>query len=163
MPAGRTRFYRCGMAHDTAARRPRRRFPVAMTWRRWLIDILLIAGGIVSVIFEPFSIAIHSVIGLIFVGTVGPHLWHRRSWIYGVLGRLRRRSRLPAKLRWSLSQSFLLLLLVITVTASGLYDWLDARTKIRWHAISSVILIAVVARHAWTRRQWLLRRRRAGS
>ena len=133
-----------------------------MTWRRWLIDILLIAGGIVSVIFEPFSIAIHSVIGLIFAGTVGPHLWHRRGWIRGVFGRLRRRSRLAARLRWSLSQSFLLLLLVITVTASGLYDWLDARTKIRWHAISSVILIAVVARHAWTRRQWLLRRRRTG-
>ena len=40
--------------------------------------MLLIAGGIASVIFEPFSIAVHSVIGLIFVGTVGPHLWHRR-------------------------------------------------------------------------------------
>lgn len=161
MPAGRTRFYRCGMAHDTAA--GRRRFSAGMTWRRWLIDILLIAGGIVSLIFEPFSVAIHSVIGLIFVSTVGPHLWHRRNWIRGVLGRLRRRSRLPAKLRWSLSQSFLLLLLVTTVTASGLYDWLGARTKIRWHAISSVILIAIVARHAWTRRQWLLRRRRTGS
>jgi hypothetical protein len=45
------------------------------------------------------------------------------------------------------------------VTVSGLYDWLDARTRIRWHAISSIILIVVVARHAWTRRQWLLRRR----
>jgi hypothetical protein len=123
--------------------------------------MLLIAGGIVSVVFEPIPIAVHSVIGLIFVGTVGPHLWHRRAWIRRVLGRLRQGGRLPARLRWSLSQSFLLLVLVGVVTGSGLYDWLDARSKIRWHAISSVVLIVVVARHAWTRRQWLLRRRRA--
>jgi hypothetical protein len=57
----------------------------------------------------------------------------------------------------------LLFVLVVVVTVSGLYDWLDARTRIRWHAISSVILIVVVARHAWTRRQRLLRRRGRGS
>ena len=152
------------MADHTAPGRPQPRFRLSprMTWRRWLIDILLIVGGIVSVIFEPFSIAIHSVIGLIFVGVVGPHLWHRRSWIRGTLSRLRQRRRLSAKLRWSLSQSFLLLVLVVVMTVSGLYDWLDGRSRIRWHAISRVILIVVVARHAWTRRQWLLRRRRTG-
>jgi hypothetical protein len=135
----------------------------ARSWRRWLIDILLIAGAIVSLVFEPLSIAIHSVVGLVFVGTVGPHLWYRRRWIAGTLTRLRRPGRLPAALRWSLSQSSLLLALVVVVTVSGLYDWLDARTRIRWHAISSVILIVVVARHAWTRRQWLLRHRRGRS
>ena len=135
----------------------------ARSWRRWLIDILLIAGGIVSLVFEPLSIAIHSVVGLIFVGTIGPHLWHRRRWIAGALTLLRRPGRLSPALRWSLAQSSLLLALVVVVTVSGLYDWLDARTRIRWHAISSVILIVVVARHAWTRRQWLLRRRRGRS
>ena len=125
--------------------------------------MLLISGGIVSVLFEPFSIAVHSIVGLVFAGTVGPHLWHRRAWIRGTLSRLWQRRRLSARLRWSLSQSFLLLVLVLTVTASGLYDWLDARSRIRWHAISSVILIVVAARHAWTRRHWLLRRRRGGS
>jgi hypothetical protein len=136
---------------------------LARSWARWLIDILLIAGGVVSLIVEPLSIAIHSVVGLVFVGTVGPHLWHRRRWIAGVLTRLRRPGRLPAALRWSLSQSSLLFVLVVVVTASGLYDWLDARTRIRWHAISSVVLIVVVARHAWTRRRWLLRRHRGRS
>ncbi len=152
------------MADHTAAgpARPGFRLSPGMTWRRWLIDMLLIAGGIVSVIFEPLSIAVHSVIGLIFAGSVGPHLWHRRAWIRGTLGRLRQRKRLSAKLRWSLSQSLLLGVLVVVVTVSGLYDWLDERSKIRWHAISSVVLIIVVARHAWTRRQWLLRRRRTG-
>jgi hypothetical protein len=152
MPAGSAAAYRRGMGRR-----------LARSWARWLIDILLIAGGVVSLIVEPLSIAIHSVVGLIFVGTVGPHLWHRRRWIAGVLTRLRRPGRLPAVLRWSLSQSSLLFVLVVVVTVSGLYDWLDARTRIRWHAISSVVLIVVVARHAWTRRRWLLRRRRGRS
>jgi hypothetical protein len=151
------------MADDTPGVRSWPRFPLGRTWRRWMIDMLLISGGIVSVLFEPFSIAVHSIVGLVFVGTVGPHLWHRRTWIRGALSRLWQRRRLSARLRWGLSQSFLLLVLILTVTASGLYDWLDARSRIRWHAISSVILIVVVARHAWTRRQWLLRRRRGGS
>jgi len=66
-------------------------------------------------------------------------------------------------MRWSLSQASPLLVLTAIVTASGLWDWLDARTKIRWHAISSLILIAVIIRHTWTRRGWLLRRRPARS
>lgn len=151
------------MADDTPGARSWPRFPLGRTWRRWLIDMLLISGAIVSVIFEPFSIAVHGMVGLAFAGTVGPHLWHRRPWIRGTLGRLWHGRGLSARLRWGLAQSFLLLVLVLTVTASGLYDWLDARSRIRWHAISSVILIVVAARHAWTRRQWLLRRRRGGS
>jgi hypothetical protein len=126
---------------------------------RWVVDVVLIAAGVVSVLFEPTSIAIHSVIGLIFAGTVGPHLWNRRSWIRGTVRRLWQRRRLTAALRWSLSQAVVLSVLVVVVTVSGLWDWLDVPTKTRWHAISSVILIAVAVRHAWTRRDWLLRRR----
>jgi hypothetical protein len=140
--------------------RPGFRLAAGMTWRRWLIDIVLIAGGVVSVIFEPFSIAIHSVIGLAFVGTVGPHLWHRRDWIAGTVRRLRQRRRLSRRLRLSLSQSVVLAALVLVVTGSGLWDWLGVPTRIRVHAISSVILVAVVSWHAWTRRSWLTRRRR---
>jgi hypothetical protein len=129
-----------------------------VTSQRWAVDIALIAAGVVSVLFEPTSIAIHSVIGLIFAGAVGPHLWNRRSWIRGTLRRLWLR-RLTAAMRWSLWQAVVLSVLVVVVTVSGLWDWLDVPTKIRWHAISSVILIAVAVRHAWTRRDWLLRRR----
>lgn len=124
---------------------------------RWAIDILLAAAGIVSVLFEPASIAIHSIAGLVFAGAVGPHLWHRRAWIRGVARRLWQRRSLSRAMRWALSQAGLLAVLVAVVTASGLYDWLDARTRIRWHAISSIILIGVAARHAWTRRRWLTR------
>jgi hypothetical protein len=117
----------------------------------------------VSVLTEPMSIAIHSVLGLVFAGFVGPHLWNRRAWIRGTLRRLWMRRSLSRTLRWSLSQASLLLVLTMIVTGSGLWDWLDGRTTIRWHAISSIILLAVVLRHTWTRRGWLLRRRPAGS
>jgi hypothetical protein len=126
------------------------------------VDIVLIAAGVISVLFEPASIALHSVIGLIFVGTVGPHLWNRRAWIRGTMRRLWQRRRLTRTVRWSLSQAVLLLLLVVVVTVSGFWDWLDVPTTIRWHAISSVVLIAVAIRHAWTRRDWLLRHRARG-
>src|SRR5450631_3766885 len=132
-----------------------------MTPLRWAVDLVLIAAGVVSVLFELTSIAIHSVVGLVFVGFVGPHLWNRRAWIRGTLRRLWQHRSLSRAVRWSLSQASLLLVLTMIVTASGLWDWLDGRTKIRWHAISSIILLAVIMRHTWTRRGWLLRRRAA--
>jgi hypothetical protein len=135
------------------------RLAAGMTWRRWLIDVALIAGGVVSVIFEPFSVALHSIIGLAFVGIVGPHLWHRRDWIAGVVRSLRHRRRLARRVRLSLSQTIVLALLVLVVTGSGLWDWLEFPTRIRIHAISSVVLIGIVSWHAWTRRAWLTRRR----
>ncbi len=128
-----------------------------MTPLRWAVDIALIVAGVVSVLFEPTSIAIHSIVGLVFAGAVGPHLWNRRAWIGGTARRLWQR-RLTRTLRWNLSQAVLLFVLVVVVTVSGLWDWLDVPTRIRVHAISSVILIVVAVWHAWTRRDWLLRR-----
>ena len=116
-----------------------------MTPLRWAVDLMLIAAGVVSVLFEPTSIAIHSVVGLVFVGTVGPHLWNRRAWIRGTARRLWKRRRLTRVLRWNLAQAVVLLVLVVVMTVSGLWDWLVVPTKIRWHAISSVILIAVTS------------------
>lgn len=133
-----------------------------MSARRWLTDMLLIAGGVVSLVFEPLAIAIHSIVGLIFVGTVGPHLWNRRAWIRAAMDRIRQRRRMPPKMRWGAWQAALLFVLVIIVTVSGLWDWLGVPTKTRWHALSSIILIVVIVWHAWTRRRWLLHRRLAG-
>lgn len=141
---------------DRARRRPPR--PL---WR-WAVDLILLTAAMVSVVTEPVSIAIHSILGLVFAGFVGPHLWNRRAWIRGTLRRLWQRRSLSRTLRWSLSQASLLLVLTMIVTASGLGDWLDGRTKIRWHAISSIILLGVLLRHTWTRRGWLLRRRPGG-
>ena len=127
-----------GTVTTTAGRT--RRGPRRPLWR-WAVDLVLIAAAVVSVVLEPVSIALHSVLGLVFAGFVGPHLWNRRAWIRGTLRRLWRRRSLPGALRWSLSQASVLLVLTMVVTASGLWDWLDGRTKIRWHAISSIIQI----------------------
>jgi hypothetical protein len=152
--------HRGQVSHDRAHRPA----PISRrTLLRWAVDAALLAAIAVSVLLEPVSIAVHSVAGLIFAGFVAPHLWYRRAWIGGVLRRLWRRRSLRRALRWSLSQAALLLGLTLIVTASGLWDWLDGRTRIRWHAISSIILIAAVLRHTWTRRGRLLRRRAAAS
>jgi hypothetical protein len=132
-------------------------------WRRWLADLVLILAAVISLVFEPLSIAIHSVIGLMFAAAVGPHLWYRRNWIRATLRRAARRRPLPARRRWALLQAASLAVLVIVMTGTGLYDWLATRTKIRWHAISAVILIAVMIRHAWPRRNRLLPARRGQS
>lgn len=137
---------------------PARRRPRRPLWR-WAVDLVLLAAAVISVLTEPMSIAVHSLLGLLFAGFVAPHLWNRRAWIRGTLRRLWERRSLSRTLRWSLSQASLLLVLTMVVTASGLWDWLDGRTKIRWHAISGIILLAVLIRHTWTRRRWLLRRR----
>ncbi len=126
--------------------------------RRWAVDLLLIAACVVSVLLEPVSIAIHSVIGLVFAGAVGPHLWYRRAWIRGALGRAWQRRSLSRAVRWSLSQASVLLALTVFVTATGLWDWLEPHTKIAWHGLSSLVLIGFLIRHTWTRRRSLRRR-----
>lgn len=130
---------------------------------RWAVDAALLLAIVVSVLLEPVSIAVHSMVGLVFAGFVAPHLWHRRAWIRGTLRRLWQRRLQSRALRWGLSQASLLLVLTLIVTASGLWDWLDGRTRVRWHAISSIILIAIGLRHTWTWRRWLLRRWPAAS
>lgn len=126
--------------------------------RRWLVDALLLVVCVVCVAYEPVSIAIHSVIGLVFAAAVGPHLWDRRTWIRGTWRRVRERRALSSRHRWITWQAVLLFLLVAVVTGSGLWDWLVGPTKIRFHAISSVILIGVLAWHTWTRRRSLVAR-----
>jgi hypothetical protein len=158
------------MSEVTAPAKPRgarqARRIAGRTVRRWLVDVSLIAIGVTSVVFEPISIAIHSVVGLVFVAMVGPHLWDRRRWIRGTFARIRHRRQMPASRRWNLAQGLLLLLLAVAVTVSGLWDWLDVPTKIRYHAITGVILIGIATWHSWTRRRALVRwgsaRRRPG-
>jgi hypothetical protein len=124
---------------------------------RWARDIVLLAIGVASLIFEPLSIAIHSVVGLAFVALIGPHLWDRRRWIGGTLAGIRRRRGVPARRRWKVAQALLLLAVTVVVTVSGLWDWLGVPTTIRYHAISGVILIVVATWHGWTRRRELMR------
>lgn len=126
--------------------------------RRWLVDVLLLAIGVACVLYEPVSVAIHSVIGLAFAATAGPHLWDRRAWIRGTWRRVREHRGLGSRNRLAWVQGWLLAVLVVAVTGSGLWDWLISPTKIRYHAISGVLLIGALAWHTWTRRRMLIAR-----
>jgi hypothetical protein len=128
--------------------------------RRWAVDMALIAACVASLLAEPAWLAAHSILGLLFAGAVGPHLWHRRAWIRGALRRARQRRPLSRAVRWRLPQAAALLVLTVVVTATGLVNWLDPRAGIGGHGIASVVLLGFLARHAWTRRRFLLPVRR---
>ena len=115
----------------------------------------------ISLLFEPLAIAIHSIVGLIFVGTVGPHLWHRRAWIRAAASRLRQRHGMPPKMRWGAAQAVLLFALVIIVTVSGLWTGSERRPRLAGTRCQASFL-SCVSWHAWTRRRWLLHRRPPG-
>lgn len=154
-----------GMTLSSArARPPKSRRIAGRTIRRWVVDVTLLTAIVTSVVFEPLSIAIHSIIGLVFIAMAGPHLWDRRRWISATLRRLRRRRPLPPPRGRKLAQALLLLALAVAVTLSGLWDWLGVPTKIRYHAITSIILIVIAAWHTWNHRRslasWRRRHRR---
>jgi hypothetical protein len=132
---------------------------LAVRRRRWVVDITLTVTLLVSIVLEPSSIAVHSVVGLAFAVLAVLHLWQRRRWIASTIRRLARR-RLPRTAdRLTLAQNTSLWILGTVMTASGLWDWMEGPTRIRVHAISSVLFAAVVARHAWRRRSGLRRPR----
>lgn len=148
------------MTHSSArARPPKSRGIAGLAIRRWLVDVTLLTAIVTSVVFEPLSIAIHSIIGLVFITMAGPHLWDRRHWISATLGQLRRRALRPPRGR-KLAQAVWLLALAVAVTLSGLWDWLGVPTRIRYHAITSIILIVIAAWHTWNHRRSLARWRR---
>ena len=98
-------------------------------------------------------LTLHLALGMLFVGLVVVHLRQRRRVTLQLLNRLRR----PTTWRGGSGRLALADLLLAGVTtvmlASGLWDWLGPhRTRIRWHAISGVVLVVLVVVH--TVRRW---------
>ena len=125
------------------------------TRARWIVHAGLIATASVSLAVEPI-LTLHIVLGVIFVGLVAAHLAQRRHTTAGLARRFTRPSRLwqPAG-RLALSNT-VLLVLTIVMFGSGLWDWLSGHpTRIRWHALSGVVLAGYLAVHAYRRRRRL--------
>jgi hypothetical protein len=125
---------------------------------RWLVHLGLIGTVIVSLAFEPLVLAIHIAVGLAFAVLAGMHLAQRRRVSASLLGRLARVRALarPAG-RLALAD---LLLAVITagMLVSGFWDWFAGHpTKIRWHAITGIVLAILLLVH--TVRRWSRLRR----
>jgi len=135
--------------------RPARRPVGAVT--RWLVHLGLIVSASVSLVFETV-LTVHIMVGLVFVALVVAHLAQRRRVSATLVGRLLRvRSwGLPAG-RLALADA-LLTALTVGMLAAGLWDWrLGHPTRIRWHAISGVVLAGFLLVHTLRRRARLRR------
>ncbi len=119
---------------------------------RWWVHVGLIVTAAVSLVLEP-ALSLHILIGLVFVGLVVAHLVQRRRVSASLLKRLGYPGTwLQASGRLAVADSALAAVTVVML-ASGLWDWLSGHpTKLRWHAISGVILTGFLIGHTLRRR-----------
>lgn len=128
---------------------------------RWLVHLGLAGTTIVSLVFEPLILTIHIGLGLAFAALAVAHLVQRRRVSARLLARLSRPGRSlagPAG-RLALADA-LLAVMTAGMLASGFWDWSAGHpTRIRWHAISGIVLTALLAVHTGRRRSRLRRSR----
>ncbi|MEY9849739.1 hypothetical protein ABH940_006851 [Streptacidiphilus sp. BW17] len=114
---------------------------------RWWVHLGLIVTTVVSLVFEPV-LTIHILVGLVFVGLVVAHLVQRRRASARLGSRLVRVQTLYGRGGRLALADALLAVMTVAMLASGLWDWLDWHpTRIRWHAITGVVLTALLLVH----------------
>ena len=119
---------------------------------RWLVHVSLIASSITSLVLQPV-LSLHIAFGLVFVLLVGMHLAQRRRVSTRLIVRLLKFEKLlgPAG-RLALADGFLFAL-SSAMLFSGFWDlWAPHHTKIRWHAVTGVVLTIFLTVH--TLRRW---------
>ena len=126
---------------------------------RWLVHLGLVGTTIVSLVFEPLILTIHIVLGLAFAVLAVAHLIQRRRVSGRLLARLSRPGRTLAGPAGRLALADALLAAMTTgMLASGFWDWSAGHpTRIRWHAISGIVLTVLLAVHTVRRRSRLRR------
>ena len=137
-------------------------------WARGLVHLGLLltaAGALATLTILYIRNAIHSDIGLVFVGLVVVHLIQRRRTVARMVSQLAR-VRSFAKRRLRLAGSDLLLAFItLNVLVSGVLDWSRGepiqiplpRPFDRWHFLSGVALVLYLLFHVWHRRGRLRR------
>ena len=125
---------------------------------RWLVHLGLIVTVIVSLVFEPLVLAIHIAVGLVFAVLAGMHLAQRRRVSASLLARLARVRALARRAGRLALADMLLAVITAGMLVSGFWDWFAGHpTKIRWHAITGVVLAILLLVH--TVRRWSRLRR----
>lgn len=141
------------MSRALQQRPARSRRPAAL---RLLVHVGLILTATVSLVFEPV-LSLHILLGLGFIALVAVHLAQRRRVSASLMARLphpRGWLRPSGRLAFA---DLLLAALTLAMLASGLWDWLSGHpTKIRWHAITGVLLAGFLVAHT-VRRRYRLR------
>ncbi len=122
---------------------------------RALVHLGLLVSAATSLVFEPV-LALHVILGSVFVVLVGCHLAQRRRVSARLASRLLKvRDYLQPSGRLTLSDT-LLLVVTTVMLVSGFWDyWGPHRTKIRWHALSGVVLAIYLVVHTFNRRRRL--------
>jgi hypothetical protein len=125
---------------------------------RWLVHLGLAGTVIVSLVFEPLVLAIHIAVGSAFAVLVGMHLAQRRRVSASLLARLARWQALAGPAGRLALADALLAVVTVGMLVSGFWDWFAGHpTKIRWHAITGVVLAILLLIH--TARRWSRLRR----
>ena len=110
-------------------------------------------------------IAIHTDVGLVFVGLVVVHLAQRPRPLARMGARVVRARTIAERIIRLAVSDLLLLFITVNVLVSGLLDWnrgVPIQLPLpgpfgRWHAISGLALVVYLAVHVWRRRKRLRR------
>lgn len=140
-------------------------------WRarsRWAVHLGLLcsaAAALGTLQLLHVRVAIHTVVGLVFVGLVVVHLVQRRRTIARMATQIVwARSFGERRIRLAISD-LVLLFITLNVLVSGIVDWSrGAPTQLplpapfyRWHLDSGLALVIYLAVHVWRRRKRLYR------
>ena len=135
---------------------------------RWVVHLGLVCSAVAALATLDLlhvRIAIHTDVGLCFVGLVVVHLAQRRHTIARLATQIvRTQSFVERRIRLATSD-LLLLFITLNVLVSGVLDWnRGSRVELplprpfdRWHADSGLILVIYLAVHVSRRRKRLRR------
>lgn len=149
-------------------KRPADRGTAWRTRSRWAVHLGLLcsaAAALATLQLLHVRIAIHTDVGLVFVGLVLVHLVQRRHTLARMATQLlRAKTFVERKIRLTLSD-VVLLFITLNVLVSGLLDWNRGapigvplpRPFSRWHLDSGIVLVIYLVVHVWRRRKRLRR------
>ena len=117
-----------------------------------MVHIGSIGSAIVSLVLEPILV-LHVIFGVLFVFLVACHLAQRRRISKRLAVRLlKARGLLLPGSRLALADGFLFIV-TSAMLISGFWDlWAPHHTKIRWHAITGVVMTVFLIVHTVRRR-----------
>ena len=148
--------------------RPAGRRTARRSLSRWAVHLGLLcsaAAALGTLDLLHVRIAIHTDVGLLFVGLVAVHLAQRRRTLARMASQVVRAGRFAGR-RIRLTVSDLVLLFItLNVLVSGIVDWNRGapvqlplpRPFERWHGDSGLILVIYLVVHVWRRRKRLRR------
>ncbi len=148
--------------------RPDARRAARRSLSRWAVHLALLcsaAAALGTLDLLHVRIAIHTDVGLVFVGLVVVHLAQRRRTLVRMATQIvRARTFAGRAIRLTVSD-FLLFFITLNVLVSGVLDWGRGmpitlpfpRPFDRWHLDSGLVLVVYLAVHIWRRRKRLRR------